>query len=326
VNAAPLLLAGVVLVTLGVGALPALAVGGAIEAHLGRSAAAGRMAAAADYDWWQEFSAQATGLGTTFTPSIMGFAAVLENAGALLDNLTPGPVLGVIAAWLVVWSFVSGGILDRYARGWPTRAAGFFAACGSCFWRFLRLGVLAAGAYALLFGLVHGWIFEAYDRATREVTAERTAFAVRLAAYLVFAAVLAACATLFDYARVRIVVEDRRSAAGALVASGRFIARHPALVSALFVLNAGSVLALMAVYGLAAPAAPRSGLQMVAALFIGQAYIVGRHYVKLLAYASQTAAFQGLLAHARYTAAPVFVWPESPSVETIINAEPRSGR
>ena len=56
------------------------------------------------------------------------------------------------------------------------------------------------------------------------------------------------------------------------------------------------------------------------ALAIGQLYILLRHYVKLLFYASQIAFFQGELAHASYTAAPQVVWPDSPAAESIANA------
>ena len=38
-----------------------------------------------NYDWWQEFASQATGLGTTFTPPVIGFAATLDNLSSLLD-------------------------------------------------------------------------------------------------------------------------------------------------------------------------------------------------------------------------------------------------
>ena len=57
------------------------------------------------------------------------------------------------------------------------------------------------------------------------------------------------------------------------------------------------------------------------ALALGQAYIVARHYLKLLFYASEVALFQGRLAHASYTAAPTVEWPDSPAAESIMNAE-----
>ena len=43
-------------------------------------------------------------------------------------------------------------------------------------------------------------------------------------------------------------------------------------------------------------------------LLAGQMYIIARHYLKLLFYASEIAFFQGSLAHAAYTAAPAVIW------------------
>ena len=111
--------------------------------------------------------------------------------------------------------FLSGGVLDRYARQRPTRAHGFFAAAGVFFLRFLRLGVVAAVVYWFLFAYVHEQLFdEWYVRATRDLDVERTAFSGVPAMYAVFGALLVAANVLFDYAKVRLVVEDRRSAPG----------------------------------------------------------------------------------------------------------------
>jgi hypothetical protein len=328
VNGAPLVLFGAVGLTLLLALPLSVALRGMLEAHLGRSAAAEAVAEGADHDWWEEFTAQASGLGTTFTPSIIGFAAVLKNTGGLLDNRPlAATITGVTVAWLLLWSFLSGGVLDRYARQRPTRAHGFFAACGTHFWRFLRLGIVAGFVYVVLFGTVHDSIFgTGYGRFSRDLTSERTAFVIRVGAYGVFSALLASFALLFDFARVRIVVEDRRSAFGALVGSGRFIARHLRQVCGLFALNGVVFVTLIAVYGVLSPGAPRAGTQMVLALALGQAYIIGRHYLKLLVYASETSLFQGVLAHASYSAAPEVIWPDSPAVETIINAGPTGSR
>jgi hypothetical protein len=302
-------------------ALPlSVALRGMIAAHLGDSLFADTLASGTSYDWWQEFAAQASGLGTTFVPSIIGFGAVLDNLSALVDNLPMATtVAGATAAWLVLWSFLSGGVLDRYARMRPTRAPGFFAACGTHFWRFLRIGLLAWLVYWVLFGLVHPWLFDdVYPWATRDMTAERSAFVVRLLSYLAFGTALIVCNLIFDYARIRTVVEDRRSAIGSIVAGARFVRRHPATLR-LYLLNSAAFILLALVYALVAPGAP-AGVAIWIALALGQLYILLRHYVKLLFYASQVAYFQGALAHAAYTAAPPVVWPDSPAAESIGNA------
>jgi hypothetical protein len=324
VNGAPMLVGGMFAATLLVALPLSYALRGMIAAHLGSSLAAEAAAAGTNYDWWQEFSGQAAGLGSTFIPSIVGFGAVLENLSGLLDN-TPlaTTIAGVTAAWLVIWSFLSGGVIDRFARARRTRSHGFFGACGMHVWRLLRLGVAALAVYAFLFGYVHTWIFiDAYPWLTRDLTTERSSFAIRLACYAVFGGLLIVCNLVFDYARVRIVVEDRRSALGGLIAGARFVWRNLGNAVGLYAVNAVAFLMLLAAYALVVPGAPGSGWSMWLVLGLGEAYILARHYLKLLFYASETVFFQGALAHAGYTAAPALVWPDSPAAETIVNADP----
>ena len=323
VRGAPMVLAGLFGVTLLIGLPLSYVLRGMLAAHLGVSLAADTAAAGTNYEWWQEFSAQASGLGKTFVPSIVGFGAVLDNLQGILDNLPLATaVVGVTASWLIVWSFLTGGVIDRLARGRRTRSHGFFAACGMHFWRLLRLGALAWAAYGFLFRYVHGWIFSGIlGLLTRDVTVERTAFAYRAAGYLLFGTLLIACNVVFDYARVRLVVEDRRSAIGALLAAGRFIRRHAAGVVGLYALNAIAFFLLIGLYALVAPRTPGGRLSTAAMLGIGEAYIIARLFLKLLFYASETALFQAALAHAAYTAAPAVVWPDSPAAESIANAD-----
>lgn len=323
VNGALALVAGVSLVTL-LTALPvSFVVRDAVEAHLGSSLAADAAAEGATYDWLQEFSGQASGAAATLGPSIAGFGAVLDNLDGLLENQPLNrAVAGVTAAWLVLWSFLSGGILDRLARRRPLRAAGFFAACGAHFWRFLRVGVVALAAYGFLFAYVHGWLLQdAYAALTRDLTVERTAFAVRVALYAGFVTLLVLVTMVLDFARVRIVVEDRRSALAALAAGARFVRRRIGVVAALYLVNALALGGVIALYGLLSPGAPAPGSAGWAALLLGQGYIVARHYLKLVFYGAQLSLFQSALAHAAYTAAPVPVWPDSPAAESITNAE-----
>jgi hypothetical protein len=134
----------------------------------------------------------------------------------------------------------------------------------------------------------------------------------------VFGILLVLANVVFDYARIRIVVEDRYSAIGAFVAGARFVRRHPNTLR-LYLLNGLVFVTLALAYAIVAPGAP-AGAAIWLALLAGQIYIVLRHYVKLLFYASQTSFFQSALAHAAYTAAPPVVWPDSPAAESIGNA------
>jgi hypothetical protein len=158
---APAILLGAFVITLLIALPAARAVESGIAGSLGSSLDAEAMAEGVNGEWWERFEESARGLDATFTPSVIGFGAVLDNLSRVVDNgALPAPVAGVVAASLAVWLFLVGGILDRYARRRPLRAPAFFGACGTYFVRFLRLAVIAAAGYSLLFGVIHGWLFE----------------------------------------------------------------------------------------------------------------------------------------------------------------------
>jgi hypothetical protein len=316
---APVILLGATALTVGLTVPLGVLLHGELQTALGEGAVADAMADGVSLDWWQQFASQATGLERSFTTSVIGFAAVLGNLSALLDGGRQQPIIvAVVLAYLVLWTFLSGGMLDRYARDRPTRSAGFFSACGLYGSRLLRLTVVAGLAYALLFGVVHGWLFnDLYELLTRDLTAERQAFAVRAGLYVVFGLLLVGVSLVFDYARVRAVVEDRRSMIGALLAGWRFVRRRPGVCLRLYAANSLVLVAVMSGYAVVAPQTGSTGLSMWLVFLTGQAYLVARLASKLLFYTTEIAYFQSQLAHAGYVAAPAPVWPESPSAEAI---------
>jgi hypothetical protein len=323
VNRAPAILAGVWLLTFAVSLPLALAMRGMLAQHLGGSLAADAAASGVNYDWMQEFADQASGLGVTFKPTIVGFGAVLDNLSTLIDNTArPIVIVGAAGAYIVLWLFVAGGIIDRYARDRATRSHGFFAASGTFFFRFLRLGVVMFLAYWVLFSIVHPWLFTTvWTHFTRQVNEERTAFAFRLVLYVLFGLLLAACNLVFDYAKVRAVVEDRRSMLGAISASLRFVRNNGGAATLLYLADVGLFVAAIVLYAIVAPGAGRSALSVWAGFVVSQAYIAARLWVKLVFWASETALFQGRLAHAGYIAAPPHEWPESPTAEAILRPQ-----
>ena len=154
---------------------------------------------------------------------------------------------------------------------------------------------------------MHRWLFDD-ALSVADARPDRRAHGVRDPARLATwcsARCCSLCNLVFDYARIRIVVEDRRSAIGAL--AGRRAVRPPPLAAALrlYLLNGAAFLLLVLLYALARPGRAAVGrVDVDRRSASAQLYIVGRHYVKLLFYASETAFFQGALAHAAYTAAP----------------------
>jgi len=192
---------------------------------------------------------------------------------------------------LLFWAFAFGGILDRYARDRPTRATGFFAACGRHVMPLTRMAILPLAVALGLIAFTH--------------------------TFLVGSIVAGIVDLVLLFARVRLVVEDRRSAVGSLLASVRFIRR-----------NLGSVIGLCLVYGIVvyALSAASTGFETYAPAgrwstrAIGELFLALTLWLRLLVpYAVGIALFQSRLAHAGYTAAPPAVWPESAAAEAISN-------
>ncbi len=236
--------------------------------------------------------------------------AVPDLAGALAfvgGTVTAGSAQGWILAlgvtYFALWLFLSGGILDRLARDRPVRTPAFFAACGEYFVRFLRLAPAVLLAYWLLQRLLEVAIWLAPD-----------ALADRREMLLIAGAL--ALDLVVDFAKVRMVVEDRRSALGALAAGARFVRRHPIGTVALYLVELAIVFMVVSVWvRLSGSGAAGSW----AALLATQVLLVVRLWAGLAFSAAEIAWFQSRLAHAAYTAAPPLCWPESPAAEAIRN-------
>ena len=100
-----------------------------------------------------------------------------------------GVVLLAAGAFLLVWTFLSGGVVARYARGEENHGRRvFFGDSATYFFRFLRILAISLLLYAALFKWVAGPLNGLVDRATRDVTSERTALTYSLLVYAIVAA------------------------------------------------------------------------------------------------------------------------------------------
>ena len=243
----------------------AMAVRADLTRSLGRSLDAEDAARGMGYQWMRDLSSESSGLAATIGPQVVGFSATADNLSALADGVRrPAAIAGAAALFVVAWMFLSGGIIRRYTADGSSLVPGFFASCRAYFFRFFRFGLLTAIVYGLLLRFVHPW-----------------------AAVLV----LAAANVVLDYAKVRTVVEDRRSVLVALASAWRFIRRHPAGALGVYVLDVLLFGIVLAAYAMVAPPGGGIGAMAWAAFAIGQAYILGRLTVRLVFWATEAAAF-----------------------------------
>lgn len=286
-----------------------------IERQLGSSLEATAQISGATYDWLSEFGDQAVGATSTLGPAVIGFAAVVDNLSAFLDwDVRPVVLSAMGIAYALLWVFLAGGLIDRFARNRATRTHAFFQASGGYFFRLLRLSAISTLIYAAIILHAHHWLLDdTFDRLTENLDTERTAFLIRIGLYAAFVSLLALVNIWFDYAKIRLVVEDRGSVLGALGAAARFVRRSGFGTFALYLVDAALFGAVLMIYALVAPGATFTWLAFIA----GQLYIAARIAVKLVFWASEIAWLQGRLAHAGYAAAPRPVWPDSAAAEAI---------
>ena len=225
-------------------ALPlAITMRGLLQAHLGASLAADGAADGVNYDWWQEFTSQATGLGDDVLADhhrLRGHARQRQQRARRPARDAPDRRRARRCISLA-WTFLAGGIIDRYARQRPTARHGFFAASGVHVFRLLRLAVVSGAGLlvALCLRPPAGCFSSGSSIARARSASSATSFFWRVALYV---AVRRCCSwsvnVIFDYAKIRLVVEDRRSALGALSAAHAIRLAASAVASpALYALN-----------------------------------------------------------------------------------------
>jgi hypothetical protein len=278
-------------------ALPfAWMIGGSIEQSVDGSLVHENLRSGFDSGWYGEYADEASGIETTFKPSLVGAGAIFHNLEDWLTGklFTRYPaVIGFGIAYGLLWSFLLGGLLDRYARPAERAVRARFAqASGLYFFRFVRLALISAVPYYLIFRL-HGWMFTWLESATRDVTSERTVLWYSLSVYLLTAFLLTLVHMSFSYAKIATVVENRKVMLVAALRGVGFVFSFPGKTFGLFyglIMVSG---AMLIVYSLIAPGAGQSNwITVVLAFLVGQMYLIAKLLVRLTLYAGQTQLFK----------------------------------
>jgi hypothetical protein len=290
----PLIVAAAVAAMLLVTVPFAAVLGSELQEALSNQQPISRDAGEIDPEWWFEYLEHARGLGATFTPSIIGFAAPLGNISAMLDGVE-SPRLVMLFPYLLamaVWSFLWGAALERFAHG-STRS-GFIRAGTTTFVRFFIISLIAAVVLVLLYVSIHPLLFGILaPNLEGSAATERTAFMLRVVVYLIFGAVLMLLSLTADYARVSIVTGPAVSAIDALREGARFVRRHFGSAVTLYVLTGLLFVALLVTYG-AVEIYGGSRVMGWRGIAIAQAYIVARLVIRLTFGASEVLLYRAL--------------------------------
>lgn len=299
VGAGPMLIAWLWLINFAVAIPLTMVMSDQIESAIGASLIHEKLRAGFDIDWYEEFAEAANDLGKTFSPAVIGAGPFLGNLEAWLNgSLFSGytGILGLGIGYMVLWAFLLGGILDRFAHAQENLTAErFFSASGRYFLRFLLLMALSWILYFLVLAMISPSLLSAIAAANRDTTVERTVFFLSAGAYVIVALLLAVVNMAFDYAKISTVLHDQRNMLAAAGQGFRFILANPAKTFGLYLILGMAVLAFLGLYALIAPGARQaSAVGVIAAFAVGQIFLVIKLITRLTFFGGQMALYEAM--------------------------------
>jgi len=285
---------------------------GVLEESLKNTDASGNMLYGFDHAWWIAWHAGRTGWTRSFQPDLFGSGFAFKNLELLLRGSLPAGlfesiedaqndypvdplILGLGIAYLLVQAFLTGGVLGAL-RGEqaPTPLRGLLHGSGFYFGRILRVAALALVLDGLAF-----WLnvpFAAWaERRAQECVSETTALAWLFGRHLLLLAALLVVFLLSCYAKVIVVLEDRRSAFLALLTAAGFCLRNLRKVLGHVSLVALLAAVLIAAWHAVDGAFGTTGYKtQLVSLALSQALVFGLIALRLSLYAGQIGLYRSL--------------------------------
>jgi hypothetical protein len=266
-----------------------------------------------DFPWWSQWSDGQSGWTRSFGPEIFGVGFAFRNLELLLKGVVPGNlfarpaaegppavdplILGVGLAYLLVQTFLAGGILSalRGVQGtWTVR--GLLHGAGFYFGRFVRVALLALGAAWLVFALntpLAGWA----DARARESVSETAAMAWLIGRHVLLLLALLFVSLVSGYAKAIVVVEERSSALLAFVSALSFCMRNGLRTFGHYLVVVLLGLLLLAGWRLLDGAYPTTGYKTQLVTFaLFQLFVLARVALRVMLMGGQLALYRRLAA------------------------------
>ena len=239
---------------------------------LGRSTWAIALGNNLDASWIAELIAQST------VPALPILAAVVGLAG----------LAGILQLFLL------GGTLQIFGVGEPFTAAAFFGGCGRHFWRLVRLAL-----FSLIFFVAAGAIGAGLNMAGLKIWGEGSEASPLIYwswfRIVALACMLGLCSLAFDYAAIRLAVEDSRKSVRAYLGAFRLVWRARFRTVGLYFVLWLVVLLFFGAYLGVAQLVPQTSLVLVFLLFlVRQVTVLARVWCRLLFYSAQCALYRDL--------------------------------
>jgi hypothetical protein len=244
---------------------------------------------------------------------------MLNETGGLPLDVFPPLIALVAAGYVLLSTFLAGGALTVFASEEGSYRPGlFYEGCGRNFGRLFRLLLVSAVFYGVVLAVSVAlkalgksiWGEGMEERPLVIFGWFRTGLTVLL---------LLVVNMIFDYAKIRLVVEDSRKSWRAALGSVKLVFRNLGGTAATYGLVALLAVALALAYAAVCGFIPRNlALGMALLLVMQQAFVLSRIGVKLLFFGSQLEIYRGV------TAAPALA-EEPPPPEVPAGSESGPG-
>lgn len=250
------------------------------------------MAKSFDMLWWEEYRDQSEGLAKTFTPSIVGKGAILNNLeGLILMTFSGLPptilIFGLI--YIIFRTFLAGGILSTFNQNESQFfLKKFFGGAGFYFPQFFLVMLVSWVFFFGVLDFLNRGLASIRNSVAQNSFSEVTPFYLGLIFSLILLFFLLLFQMLFDYTRIQIVVEQRKNIIVAVRDAFKFIFKHLGstlgLFYLLFLVNFGVTL----IYLLLKSFIPQStAVGVISVFIIQQLFVFALIFIRCWLYASE---------------------------------------
>jgi phosphate starvation-inducible membrane PsiE len=195
--------------------------------------------------------------------------------------------------YVCVNSFLSGAFIGVYSKEYPFSFTEFLTEGARYFGKFFRIALVALLVYFVFFNVVVDWVNNSIARWTQTEASETVPYAYYMIRNVIVLFFFSFLSMIFDYARIRMVVDDRTSSIAASAAGTKFAVmnHHPTYGLYLALCAIGFVL--IALYAFIEKIIPQDSYWPLLFLFVlQQCYMFARFWLKAGFYACQTKLYQ----------------------------------
>jgi hypothetical protein len=186
-------------------------------------------------------------------------------------------LIGVSAAFAVIYLFLLGGAIQTYSTGEP-----FFGGCGRNFWRLFRLTLISMLFYGLLL-VINNRMRAVGQKIWGEGSEAGPLVHWNWFRTAVVLGLFGLVNLIFDYARVILVVENSRKAIRAALTATRLVAKNFGQTAGLYLMVCAIAAMLLAGYFAVSHSFAQSSMGLVLLLFlVRQAMVLAKIWSRLL--------------------------------------------